>query len=193
MGDILEVVGKYNNSPLLKFVRRKNVLLSVDHDKTDEEELHDAVRKAALILEKELPGVRLFEYTSYTNYVEPGNYVIIWELCTTGSLPSPSELPPSLLDRCCSALEASLNYIYREGRYEGIIGPLEIKVVLGGTFDLLFEYAISRGATINQYKVPRGLGPKQGALREIVMSRVTQSHSSSTIPPFAPATHKTKS
>ncbi|CAM6124902.1 unnamed protein product [Calypogeia fissa] len=80
MGDILEVVGKYNNSRLFKFVRRKNVRLSLGHVKTDEMELHAAVRKAVLILEKELPGTRVLEYTSFAELVVPGRYVMVWDI-----------------------------------------------------------------------------------------------------------------
>ncbi|CAM6122709.1 unnamed protein product [Calypogeia fissa] len=193
MGDILEVVGKYNNSPLFKFVRRKNILLSVDHDKTDEMELHAAVRKAVLILEEEMPGTRLLDYTSFTELVEPGRYVIVWELTPAqSSSGSPSKVQSSLLDRCCTALEASLNFVYREGRYEGIIGPLELNLVQPGTFDLLCEYAVNLGASLNQYKVPRGLGPKNSPLRDIVEGRVMQRHFSTTKPPFTPSTYKTK-
>lgn len=35
------------------------------------------------------------------------------------------------------------------------IGPLEIRIVKNGAFEDLMDYAISRNASINQYKVPR--------------------------------------
>lgn len=193
MGDILEVVGWYKKSPLFKFVRRKNTLLSVDHDKTDEEELAAAVSKAAQVLHKEIPKLTLLEYTSYTNYKEPGHYVIVWELrASSESSPYAGNIPAAVLDKCCQTLEAALNFIYREGRYEGIIGPLELNIVKQGTFDLLCEYSVSRGASINQYKVPKGLSTKQEALREIVRGRVKQRHFSSSRPPFTPAPYKAK-
>lgn len=193
LDDILEMVSWYNNSPLFKFVRRKNILLSVDHDKTDEEELQVAVRTATLALQKEIDVLRLLEYTSYTDLEDPGHYVIIWELRSTSlSGPYRSDIPAVVLDKCCAALEASLNFIYREGRYEDIIGPLELNIVQPGTFDLLCEYAVSRGASINQYKVPRALSPKQAPLKKIINGKIRQIHFSSTKPPFTPSTYKTK-
>lgn len=193
MGDILEVVDRYNDSPLFKFVRKKNVLLSVENDKTDEVELQAAVRTAALALQNEIPVLRLLEYTSYTDFEGPGHYVIVWELrSTSASGPYTSAIPSPVLEKCCAALESSFNYIYREGRYEGTIGPLELNLVQPGTFDLLCEYAVSRGASISQYKVPRGLGSKQGRLKNLIMAKVRQIHFSSTRPPFTPAAYKAK-
>ncbi|KAJ7555511.1 hypothetical protein O6H91_05G042400 [Diphasiastrum complanatum] len=43
MGDILKVAGHYNAAPTFFFVCRQNVLLSIDSDKTDETDLHNAV------------------------------------------------------------------------------------------------------------------------------------------------------
>ncbi|WOL20071.1 hypothetical protein Cni_G28873 [Canna indica] len=46
VGDILHVTGFHNVAPQFRFVRRKNVLLSVESDKTDEAELQQAVERA---------------------------------------------------------------------------------------------------------------------------------------------------
>ncbi|CAD5331563.1 unnamed protein product [Arabidopsis thaliana] len=43
VGDIVLVTGFYNNAPQFKFVRRENVVLSIDSDKTNEEDLFKAV------------------------------------------------------------------------------------------------------------------------------------------------------
>ncbi|KAG6424732.1 hypothetical protein SASPL_115152 [Salvia splendens] len=92
--------------PQFKFVRRKNVLLSIDADKTDELELQKAVENAAALREEYKSSV--VEFTSYADTGSiPGHYVVYWEL----SVP--------------------------------------------GTFEELMDYAISRGASINQYKAPR--------------------------------------
>ena len=42
MGDVLRVAGFKNQAPMFNFLRRKNVVLSIDSDKTDEAELHAA-------------------------------------------------------------------------------------------------------------------------------------------------------
>ncbi|KAG8086570.1 hypothetical protein GUJ93_ZPchr0010g8226 [Zizania palustris] len=52
----------------------------------------------------------------------------------------------------------------RQGRNGEAIGPLEIQIVRADTFEEVMDYAISRGASINQYKAPRciSFGPILG-------------------------------
>ncbi|KAJ0959731.1 hypothetical protein J5N97_000592 [Dioscorea zingiberensis] len=150
VGDVLRVAGFKNKAPQFTFVRRKNVALSIDSDKTDEVELHAAVRNAVNHLDPF--GATLFEYTSYADTSTiPGHYVLYWELRLGGTA-----IPPSVFEDCCLAVEESLNSVYRQGRAaDGSTGPLELKIVEEGTSDKLMDYALSQGAPINQYKAPR--------------------------------------
>ncbi|XP_057545738.1 probable indole-3-acetic acid-amido synthetase GH3.1 [Amaranthus tricolor] len=181
VGDILRVTGFHNSAPQFHFVRRKNVLLSIDSDKTDESELQKAVENASKLLKDYNTSV--VEYTSYaeTNKI-PGHYVIYWELLVKDS----GNLPPShVLDKCCLVMEESLNSVYRQGRVEcNSIGPLEIRVVTNGTFEELMDYAISRGASINQYKVPRCVNFTP--IMELLDSRVVSAHFSPSLPSWTP-------
>ncbi|KAG8086041.1 hypothetical protein GUJ93_ZPchr0010g7963 [Zizania palustris] len=164
------------------FVRRKNVALSIDADKTDEAELHAAVSGAVQHLAPF--GASLVEYTSYADAgTIPGHYVLFWEL----SAPSGgTEIPASVFDNCCLAVEEELNSVYRQGRAsDRSIGPLEIRVVSDGTFDKLMDYALSRGASINQYKAPRCVRP--GPLVELLDGRVQASYFSPKCPKWSPA------
>jgi hypothetical protein len=52
MGDMLRVDDFKHNFPQFKFIRRKNVVLIVDVDKTDEADLHAAMSFAARKLER---------------------------------------------------------------------------------------------------------------------------------------------
>jgi auxin responsive GH3 family protein len=52
-------------------------------------------------------------------------------------------------------MEEALSIVYRESRVDGSIGPLEIRVVRPGSLEELMDDAVSRGVSINQYKVPR--------------------------------------
>ncbi|PWA96707.1 auxin-responsive GH3 family protein [Artemisia annua] len=62
----------------------------------------------------------------------------------------------SWIDVRCLAMEECLNSVYRQSRVaDQSIGPLEIRIVKSGTFEVLMDYAISKGASINQYKVPK--------------------------------------
>lgn len=183
VGDVLRVAGFKNNAPQFSFICRKNVALSIDSDKTDEVELQNAVKNAVTHL---VPfDASLSEYTSYADTSSiPGHYVLFWELCLNGNTP----VPPSVFEDCCLTIEESFNSVYRQGRVsDKSIGPLEIRVVESGTFDKLMDYAISLGASINQYKTPRCV--KFAPIIELLNSRVVKSYFSPKCPKWTPG-HK---
>ncbi|XP_047063626.1 probable indole-3-acetic acid-amido synthetase GH3.4 [Lolium rigidum] len=158
VGDVLRVEAFMHRSPQFRFLRRKNVLLSIDVDKTDECELHAAVSAAAGKLERF--GASLLEYTSWADAaaVPAGRYVLYWELLSSAG--GMAAVPAASMEDCCIAVEESLNSVYRQCRASGIIGPLQIRLVAGGTFDALMDEALSRGASVNQYKSPRCVSSK---------------------------------
>lgn len=181
VGDILLVTGYYNSAPQFCFVKRKNVLLSIDSDKTDEAELQKGIDNASLLL-KEF-NASVIEYTSYADTTTiPGHYVIFWELLVKDAANSPSD---EVLNQCCLVVEESLNSVYRQGRVaDNSIGPLEIRVVKNGTFEELMDYAISRGASINQYKAPRCVSFTP--ILELLNGRVVSKHFSPAAPHWGP-------
>ncbi|XP_057855931.2 indole-3-acetic acid-amido synthetase GH3.5-like [Cryptomeria japonica] len=180
VGDVLRVTGFHNSAPQFHFVCRKNVMLSIDSDKTDEVELQNAVDKATEYLESY--GARLIDYTSYADVSSiPGHYVLFWELKSA----THEEVPAEVLQQCCLTVEESLNSVYRQGRAaDKSIGPLEIKIVESGTFEELMDYALSRGASINQYKAPRCV--KFAPIIELLNSRVTSSYFNPKCPKWTP-------
>ncbi|KAG2724282.1 hypothetical protein I3760_01G009200 [Carya illinoinensis] len=181
VGDILQVTGFYNSTPQFRFIRRKNVLLSIESDKTDEAELQKAIENASALLREFNTSV--VEYTSYADAKSiPGHYVIYWELLVKDQENSPSH---EVLNQCCLAMEESMNSVYRQSRVaDNSIGPLEIRVVKNGTFEELMDYAISRGASINQYKVPRCVNFTP--IMELLDSRVVSVHFSPAAPHWNP-------
>ncbi|KAF3774816.1 Indole-3-acetic acid-amido synthetase GH3-6 [Nymphaea thermarum] len=182
VGDVLRVSGFKNKAPQFQFVCRKNVVLSIDSDKTDEVELQNAVKNAVHHLEPF--DATLAEYTSHADTSAiPGHYVLFWEL-KHGATP----IPPCIFEDCCLTIEESLNSVYRQGRVsDKSIGPLEIKIVEAGTFDKLMDYAVSNGASINQYKTPMCV--KFKPIIELLNSRVLSSYFSPKCPKWAPG-HK---
>ncbi|QCD86828.1 indole-3-acetic acid-amido synthetase GH3.6-like [Vigna unguiculata] len=176
VGDVLRVAGFKNKAPQFNFVCRKNVVLSIDSDKTDEVELQNAMKNAVTHL---VPfDASVSDYTSYADTTTiPGHYVLYWELALKGSTP----IPPCVFEDCCFTIEESLNSVYRQGRVsDKSIGPLEIKIVEQGTFDKLMDYAISLGASINQYKTPRCV--KFAPVVELLNSRVVEKYFSPKCP-----------
>ncbi|XP_050209474.1 probable indole-3-acetic acid-amido synthetase GH3.1 [Mercurialis annua] len=175
VGDVLRVSGFHNSTPQFQFIGRKNVLLGIDINET---ELQKAIGNAAQILSK--CNTSVVEYTTFADTkTDPGHYVIYLELLSKESANSPSD---EILSQCCLAIEESLNSTYRLARFEYYwIGPLEIRVVKIGTFEELMDYAISsRGASMNQYKVPRCVNLI--SMIEILDSKVLSVHFSPSVP-----------
>ncbi|XP_071700429.1 probable indole-3-acetic acid-amido synthetase GH3.1 [Rutidosis leptorrhynchoides] len=182
VGDILRVTGFHNSAPQFHFVRRKDVLLSIDSDKTTEPELQSAITNASKLLNEF--DTTVVEYTSYgdTRGI-PGHYVIHWELLVKDPTNYPTD---KVLEQCCLEMEESMNAVYRQGRVEcNSIGPLELRVVKNGTFEEMMDYAMSRGASINQYKVPRCVS-FCSPITELLDSRVVASYFSPSLPHWTP-------
>jgi hypothetical protein len=148
-GDILKVTGFYNSTPEVAFVCRKGVVLSVNLDKTDEEELQLVVEKASGQLKR--ANMELLEFSSYADHEsQPGHYVIFWEL------QSHEDLDRRVLDEFCTILDRSFNDLYMGGRAARTIGPLELAIVKEGAFTrLMDQFVRDRGVSASQYKTPR--------------------------------------
>eukprot|EP01018_Ginkgo_biloba_P003576 Gb_36596 [translate_table: standard] len=179
VGDILLVTGFHNKAPQFQFLYRRNVVLSIDADKTNEEDLHKTVTNAKKLLEPF--NTLLTEYTSCADTSSiPGHYVLFWELDGR-----PQRLEAWVLEACCSAIEESLDWVYRRGRVQDkSIGPLEIRLVKPGTFDRLMDHCLSQGASVNQYKTPRCI--KSPSALDLLNSSVTGKYFSKRLPSWAP-------
>ncbi|KAH6757474.1 hypothetical protein C2S51_038810 [Perilla frutescens var. frutescens] len=156
IGDVLQVTGFHNEAPQFRFICRRNVVLSIDNDKTNEEDLHRSITAAASRL-LEPRHALLVEYTSYADTSSiPGHYVIYWEINDAIQLHAPP-ISANVLRECCITVEEGLDYVYRRCRTnDRSVGPLEIRVVKPGTFEKLMDLFIAQGgASINQYKTPR--------------------------------------
>lgn len=178
------VTGFHNNAPQFRFVHRRNVVLSIDTDKTNEDDLLKAMIQAKLILET--LGLLLMEYTSYAETSSiPGHYVLFWELTNKGNNNEPlPELDHEMMEQCCSTVEESLDSVYRRCRKDNSIGPLEIRVVKHGAFDALMDFSVSQGSSVNQYKTPRCIKSKEAI--EILDSRVVGRFFSQKTPTWQP-------
>ncbi|XP_042496284.1 indole-3-acetic acid-amido synthetase GH3.17-like isoform X2 [Macadamia integrifolia] len=186
VGDILMVTGFHNNAPQFRFVHRQNVVLSIDTDKTNEDDLLMAVTEAKQLLDP--LGFLLTEYTSYADTSSiPGHYVLFWELKSRRGNPDQKlpEMDRNVMEECCYTVEQSLDYVYRRCRSKDkSIGALEIRVVRQGTFDALMDFCVSQGSSVNQYKTPRCV--KSGEAIEILDSRVVGRFMTKRIPFWEP-------
>ncbi|XP_062110818.1 indole-3-acetic acid-amido synthetase GH3.17-like [Humulus lupulus] len=185
VGDILRVSGFHNKAPQFRFVQRRNVVLSIDADKTSEEDLLQAVGKAKEVVEA--VGFLVTEYSSYADTSSiPGHYVLFWELKSKSSSSSSElELNQGVMEECCWRVEESLDSIYRRCRAKDkSIGALEIRVVKEGSFDALMDFCVSQGSSVNQYKTPRCIKYEAGIM--ILESRVVARFFSKKTPSWEP-------
>ncbi|KAK8527018.1 hypothetical protein V6N12_054246 [Hibiscus sabdariffa] len=156
---VTSYAGFHNSTPQFQFVQRQNVILSIDIDKTSEEDLLKAVTEAKTLLEQ--LGFILRGYTSYADTSSiPGHYVIFWELKAKEDKDS-QELDPKIMEDCCYRMEESFGYIYRMCRNQNIVAALEIRVVEEGSFDALMDFSVSRGTSMAQYKTPSCINSKE--------------------------------
>lgn len=186
IGDVLQVTGFHNRAPQFRFICRRNVVLSIDNDKTNEEDLHKSITAAKKLLEPH--DALLVEYTSRVDTSSvPGHYVLYWEIKhhPNNLVANKLVLDDRVLEECCIAVEEELDYVYRRCRSnDRSVGPLEIRVVNPGTFDLLMDFFISQGGSINQYKTPRCI--KSSAAIELLDGNVKASFFSPRDPTWRP-------
>ncbi|KEH43222.1 indole-3-acetic acid-amido synthetase [Medicago truncatula] len=182
VGDVLQVVAFHNKAPQFRFICRRNVVISIDSEKTNEEDLHRSVTMSKKLLEPY--DALLVEYTSYADTCSvPGHYVLYWEILHYGTKGDP--LDPNVLQECCIAVEEELDYVYRRCRTnDKSVGPLEIRVVEPGTFEALMDLFITKGASINQYKTPRCIKSKKAL--KLLKSKVSASFFSPRDPKWGP-------
>lgn len=153
LGDIIKVVGYYQQSPVIEFLYRKGQLLNLAAEKTSELAVQHALTTAA-----EKWGTDVIDYTvrldldaavgCYRFYVEVGR-------------------PDVLLDRIeknRDILEQALaeaNPRFLAGLKAKRIAPLALHVVKPGTFHLMRQLLMKKGASFNQVKIPRVIKDEQ--------------------------------
>ncbi|KAF3432023.1 hypothetical protein FNV43_RR26762 [Rhamnella rubrinervis] len=169
IGDVVKVMGFHNSSPELKFVRRRNLILNINIDKSTEKDLQLAVEEAAKLLVEE--RLEVVDYTSLVecSSVESGHYVIFWELNGEGS--------DEVLGECCNRLDKSFadaGYVY--SRKINTIGALELRIVRSGTFQKILEHFVASGGSASQLKTPRCVGPANIKVLQILSSNVVKSY-----------------
>uniref|UniRef100_A0ACD5VN45 Uncharacterized protein n=1 Tax=Avena sativa TaxID=4498 RepID=A0ACD5VN45_AVESA len=148
LGDVVQVAGFHNATPKLKFVCRRNLMLSINIDKNSEQDLQLAVDSASakfLAAEK----LEVVDYTSHADMSsDPGHYVVFFELNAAAAADA--------LQGCCDELDRSFaDPGYVGSRRSGAIGPLELRVLQRGTFHKVLRHYLSLGAPVSQFKSPR--------------------------------------
>lgn len=144
--DVIRCTGFYNEAPMIEFIYRKNQMISIAGEKTNEE----AVRWSVHQFEKQT-GININDYSLYadTNTV-PGHYAFVIE-------------PEKLLskedyDYVRDVLESKLmqaNPSFGDKIRTGVLGKSELIVVQNQTYQLYRELMMKKGVSSNQLKPVR--------------------------------------
>ncbi|XP_058745535.1 jasmonoyl--L-amino acid synthetase JAR6-like [Vicia villosa] len=168
LGDVVKVMGFHNSTPEIKFMRRSNLLLTINIDKNTENDLQLSVENASKFLAEE--KIEMIDYTSYIDLSkEPGHYVIFWEIN--------GETSDEVLSECCNCLDKSfIDPGYVTSRKVQGIDALELRVVEQGTFQKILESQVERGVPVSQFKTPRCVGPTNTSMLQVLLDNVVKSY-----------------
>ncbi|MBU3161072.1 GH3 auxin-responsive promoter family protein [Clostridium frigoris] len=147
MGDVVKVVDYSHQSPVIEFMYRKGQLLNLAAEKTSEQAvryaLGETTKASGVILEDYTVTLKIEDVVGhYLFYIEINELVI----SATKALEMKSTLEQCLGDA---------NPRYRAGVNAKRINEVDIHFVQTGTFQILKQELLKRGASLNQVKIPR--------------------------------------
>ncbi len=144
MNDILEVVGRYEETPTLAFVQKGRGVTTITGEKLYESQLIDALRAVG---SGSVPGAGFFlaladrERSTYDLYIEGPVYV-------DGSRASESELAIRVDDEI-----SHRSVEYQAKRASKRLGPIEVHELTPGAGDRYRETCVARGQREAQFKI----------------------------------------
>uniref|UniRef100_A0A1J3DRN0 Jasmonic acid-amido synthetase JAR1 n=1 Tax=Noccaea caerulescens TaxID=107243 RepID=A0A1J3DRN0_NOCCA len=167
LGDVVKIIGFYNETPQLKFICRRNLILSINIDKNTERDLQLSVESAAKRLSEE--KIEVIDFSSHVDVsTDPGHYVIFWEIS--------GETSEDVLQDCCDYLDRGfIDAGYISSRKCKTIGALELRVLEKGTFRKVQEHFLGLGSSAGQFKMPRCVKPSNVKVLQILCENVAKS------------------
>lgn len=166
LGDVVKVVDYYNNSSEIEFLFRKNQVLNMVAEKTNEEQLTSAIKKCMSSL-----NLNLVDFTTIPdNSITPGRYVFY------------CEFKEKIESKDIKILEKQLdkelkksNLAYDRARNNKKLGNIKIVILKSGTFKIIKESLFKKGVSKNQIKIPRVVINNENILRIINESKIIKS------------------
>ena len=149
MGDVIRVIGFYNESPMVVFKYRKKNIVSIAGEKFTEDHLLSAVKEF-----ERRTGINIIDYCMYPDLdADPGRYVILLEPET--------RVPPEKREQCRKILAEELaraSTSYAHYVHGGNMGEPELIFLQQETFQLHRELRMFKtGISENQIKTIRVL------------------------------------
>lgn len=162
LGDVVKVLGYYNNSPEIEFLYRRNQLLNMVSEKTTEEHLTTSIKSSMKKL-----NLTLIDYTTIAdNSISPGRYVFYLEL---------KDIPSLSLKNCIQkTLDSELkkaNLAYERFRNKGKLDNIKVIIVKPKTFSRIKESLYNNGISKNQIKIPRVITTNEN-IKKIINNRI---------------------
>ncbi len=149
MGDVIKVVGFYNESPMICFKYRKNNIVSVAGEKFTEDHLLTAIKEF-----ERHSGEKIVDFSMYADKEsEPGRYVILME--------SEKEIPKEKYETYCNMMQNELaraSTSYAHYVVGGNMGIPKLVFLQKETYSLYRELKMfKQGISENQLKPVRVL------------------------------------
>ncbi len=146
LGDVVKVVGFYNNSPEIEFLYRRNQVLNMVSEKTTEEHLTTAISNTINKLK-----LNLIDYTAIAdNSITPGRYKFYFEIKGKAT----KELTKNIEKTLDKELQ-DCNLAYKRFRGKRGLAMPKVIIVEEGTFNKVKEFLLKKGISKNQIKIPR--------------------------------------
>lgn len=146
LGDIIKVVGYYNNSPKIEFLYRRNQVLNMASEKTTEDHLTNSIKNTMNKL-----NLTLLDYTTLADTsLSPGRYVFYIEIQQKATISLKNDIEKVLDDE----LKKS-NLAYGRFRNKNRLSKLKVILVRPKTFSKIKEVLQGKGVSKNQIKIPR--------------------------------------
>ncbi|EET84735.1 GH3 auxin-responsive promoter [Clostridium carboxidivorans P7] len=146
IGDVIKVVDFYNNCPEVEFLYRKNQVLNMAAEKTNEEHLANSIRNTMGNL-----SLNLVDYTTIPdNSVTPGRYIFYFEFKDV--IP---DYKIQLIEKTLDSELKKSNSAYDRARNNKRLDKVKVILLKPNTFNLIREALFNKGISKNQIKIPR--------------------------------------
>lgn len=146
LGDVIKVVDFYNKCPEVEFLYRKNQVLNMVSEKTNEEHLTNSIRGTIKKL-----NLSLVDYTTIPdNSITPGRYIFYFEF--KDKVPG---YKIKLLEQTLDQEIRNSNLAYDRARNNKRLNMVKVSLLAPNTFNLIKESLYNKGISKNQIKVPR--------------------------------------
>ncbi len=163
IGDVIKVVDFYNSCPEIEFLYRKNQVLNMVAEKTNEGHLASSIKNTIRKL-----NLNLVDYTTIPdNSMTPGRYVFYFEL--KNNIVNDKV---KLLEETLDNEMRNSNLAYDRARKNKRLGRVKVVLLSPNTFNLIKESLFSKGVSKNQIKIPRVITNNRNMLNIINRNKI---------------------